>query len=36
LTLEQIQEKIEKAAERKAQVIASQMSAVKENSVKLE
>jgi hypothetical protein len=36
VTLEQIQDKLEKARERKTQVIASQISQVKENSVKLE
>jgi len=35
-TLEQIQDKLEKAGERKAQVIASQISQVKENVVKVE
>merc|ERR1711920_284143 len=36
LTLEQIQEKLEQAEKRKAQVIASQISQVKETSVKVE
>jgi len=36
VTLEQIQDKLDKAGERKAQAIASQISQVKENSVKLE
>jgi hypothetical protein len=34
-TLEQIQDKLEKAGERKAQVIASQIESVKEVSVKI-
>ena len=35
-TLDQIQDKLEKAGERKAQVIASQISQVKETTVKIE